>query len=263
MADTLKRLESFPFDSLADGYDSEGYPVYDRAVGAKTLRSAFGEFFADGVFPTPADALHVDAGEGLSVTVQPGMFIINGSIGGVLDEPAVLTVADAPPVGDVPFSVFLRYDNNTQYRSLYIRVAAGAAGGQPPEPEVSAAVREYVLATFTLPSGAADFSGVQVENLKGTGKCPYAAPFESIDVSKVVEDARAGAEKSAQESWAAYEEYLNTYRDLVASAVDGTLAGDLQNRIEAMGTQVDASLAQLRGELLPYMSAEEVGSICQ
>ena len=56
---SLTRVDSFPFDSRADGYDADGYPVYDRAVGASLLRSTFAKFFSDGVFPSPGDALQI------------------------------------------------------------------------------------------------------------------------------------------------------------------------------------------------------------
>ena len=125
---TLARVESFPFDSRADGYDADGYPVYDRAVGATLLRSTFAKFFSDGVFPSPGTALQISKGSGLTVTIDPGVFIINGAMGGYLTDAHSVTLDTAAPQGNVAYGIMLRYDENEQYRSCYIRVVRGCGG---------------------------------------------------------------------------------------------------------------------------------------
>lgn len=240
MADLIYRVESFPFDSRADGYDDDGYPVYDRAVGAGILRKTFEQFFSDGVFPRPGDALQVSKGEtGLTVTVNPGVFIVRGAMGAVTEEMTVQLSASAP-AGNMAYGIMLRYDENDNTsngqsvgRSLSIRVSDGAAGSTPtpPNPDQSTpGVWEYRLATVTVPNGATDMTGASVTNEKGLEVCPYAAPFEEIDLSGVVEDARA----QAQEATDAFLVYAQKYYDLVASAIDGTTAGELMEAINSI-----------------------------
>ena len=237
------RVESFPFDSKADGYDADGYPVYDRAVGALTLRTVFRQFFSDGVFGTPADALQISKGDGgLRVNVAPGVFIIRGAMGrvGDGDEPVTLTLSDTPPQGNVAYGIMLRYDENDTAsigRSLSLVAVAGEASSsaQPPEPDQSTpGICEYRLGYVTVPSGMTDLSGATVTNEKGLAVCPYAAPFDNIDLSEIVADARA----QAQETTEAFLHYAQQYYDLVASAIDGTTAGQLMemiNNINAHG----------------------------
>ena len=231
---TLSRVESFPFDSRSDGYDEDGYPVYDRAVGAGLLRATFAKFFSDGVFPSPADALQIGKGEsGLTVTIQPGIFIIRGAMGGYLTDAHSLTLDTAAPQGNVCYGIMLRYDENEQHRSCYIRVVRGDAAStpQPPEPDrATPGVYEYRLGYVTVPTGATDLSAATVTNEKGLEVCPYAAPFVDIDTDAVVADAKA----SAEESLAVFSEMLATYYDLVQSSVDGTTAGNLQNQIDEL-----------------------------
>ena len=229
----LTRLESYPFDSNPPTtYDDYGRPVYDRAVGARMLRYTYEQFFSDGVFGTPADALQIGkAGTGLAVTIQPGMFIINGSIGAVVGEPITLQLSSSAPQGVVKYAIMLRYDNNQAYRSLYFRVVAGEAGGDVPAPETGTPeVKEYRLGYVTVPSGSTGMSGATVTNEKGTVVCPYSAPFEDIDLSEVVADAQNQANAALDQ----YLKYVKEYYDLVLSAVDGTTAGHLQEQIDEL-----------------------------
>lgn len=232
-AGNLTRLESYPFDSNPPStYDDYGRPVYDRAVGARMLRYTYEQFFSDGVFGTPANALQIGkASAGLAVTIQPGMFIINGSIGAVVGEPLTLQLASSAPQGVVKYAVMLRYDNNQAYRSLYFHVVAGEAGGDAPTPETGTPeVKEYRLGYVTVPSGSADMSAATVTNEKGTVTCPYSAPFEEIDLSEIVADAQNQADAALDQ----YLDYVKEYYDLVLSAVDGTTAGHLQEQIDEL-----------------------------
>lgn len=234
---TLARVESFPFDSRADGYDADGYPVYDRAVGATLLRSTFAKFFSDGVFPSPGTALQISKGSGLTVTIEPGVFIINGAMGGYLTDAHSVTLDTAAPQGNVAYGIMLRYDENEQYRSCYIRVVRGDAAGtpQPPAPDQSTpGVMEYRLGHVTVPSGATDLSGATVTNEKGLAVCPYAAPFEKIDMSIVTADARAAAAEALNQLAA----YIETNKGLVESALDETTAGYLQQQINELSSQI-------------------------
>lgn len=249
------RVESFPFDSKADGYDADGYPVYDRAVGALTLRTVFRQFFTDGVFGTPADALEISKGDGgLRVNVAPGVFIIRGAMArvGDGDKPVTLTLSDTPPQGNVAYGIMLHYDENDTAsigRSLSLVAVAGEASSsaQPPAPDQSTpGICEYRLGYVTVPSGATDLSGATVTNEKGTSVCPYTAPFESLDLSEVVNDAR----EQAQEVTDAFLTYAQQYYDVVAGALDGTEVGKLMDLINAINvysfvdnvtTQVNAS----------------------
>lgn len=235
---SILRVESFPFDSKADGYDADGYPVYDRAVGAYILRSTFAKFFTDGVFPSPGDGLAISAGTGLTVTVQPGIFIIKGAMGGFqLDaDPVTLTLDTSAPQGNTCYGIMLHYDENDTAsvgRSLSLAVVRGDANASPvpPEPDrTTPGIYEYRLGYVQLASGATSVSASDVHNEKGTAVCPFAAPFEDLDMDAVVIDAKAKAE----ESLTVFSEQLQTYYDLVQSAVDGTTAGNLQNQIDEL-----------------------------
>ena len=168
------RLESFPFDSDFDGYDAYGYPVFDRAVSARTYRYSLEQFFSDGVFGTPANALQISKGAGLNVVIQPGIGIIRGGIGGVFDDPATLELDTAAPQGNVAYGIFLRCDDNDDKRSFYLHVEKSTADANPtpPAPTVTDIVKDLRLGYVVVPSGATDLSNATVTNEMGQAVCP-------------------------------------------------------------------------------------------
>lgn len=228
----LVRLESFPFDSRFDGYDDDGYPVYDRAVGASMLRSIYNRFFSNGVFPSPPDGLQLSKGDGLTITVQPGIAIINGGIGGVVGSRATLVLDEAPPQGKTAYAIFARSDINEEARSLYLRVAKGEPGTTPkiPTPEDLPGICEIRIGYVVVPSGATDLSEAEVVNEKGTEACPFAAPFATVDLSGVVNEVRKGAQQALDD----LKDAVSSDLGLLESALDGSTAGHLQTQINAL-----------------------------
>lgn len=235
MADTLVRLDSFPFDSKSDGYDDDGYPVYDRAVDAGMLRDTFKKFFTDGVFPNPANALQISKADGMQISISPGLFIINGAMGGIREKAKLFTLIDGAAKGVINVSVMLRFDENDDQRACFIRIAASNPGESAPSPESGVGIKEYRLGTIAIPNGATDLSKATVKNEKGLATCPFAAPFENIDVDAIVSDFRV----SANEGLADLVAFFDKNRELIQSALDETTAGHLQNQITELQSQLD------------------------
>lgn len=234
-----ERVESFPFDSTENGYDEDGYPVYDRAVGARALRATFKEFFSDGVFPSDANALYVSKASGLNVYINPGVFIIRGAMGYVnaSGNPLMVQLSATPPQGNTAYGIMLRYDENQDARCCSVRVVSGTPGvdPQPPAPDkTSPGICEYLLASVSVPTGADDLTNATITNYRGTENCPFAAPFEEIDLSSVTNDARV----SANEALDAFYAYIEQNKGLLDSALDDTTAGYLQQQITALQEQL-------------------------
>lgn len=237
LPDGVTLVDAFPFDSNPQLItDVNGYLSGDRSVDAWTMQNVFKQFFSDGIFGDPGDQLQIGkADSGLAVTIQPGMFIIRGGMGGIKESsgPLTLTLDAGAAAGNICYAIMLRYDNNADMRGLGFRVVKGTAGAnpQPPQPDqTSENVMEYRLGYVTVPNGATDLSNATVTNEKGLAVCPYAAPFEDIDLSEVVHDAQV----QASESLNAFLAFLQQNWDLVNSAIDGTTAGNLQSQINEL-----------------------------
>ena len=267
------RVESFPFDSQADGYDVDGYPVYDRAVGAWMLRSTFAKFFSDGVFPNPSTGLQMTKGNGLNVLISPGMFIIKGAIGGIPDgsDPISVKLSDTSPQGNTAYGIMLRYDENSDARTLSIRAVAGSASAdpQPPAPDrTTPGVWEYRLGYVTVPNGDATLANATITSEKGESVCPFAAPFEEIDVDAIVQDFKVqattllgefegeldGYEANAQTAMQQLLQYFNSYKSAVDAALDDSEATYLQGQINEILEQLGSTdlSDQVDGETIGY-----------
>lgn len=228
---TLYRVtESFPFDSSKPTkFDDYGRPILDRAVSSRTMRDSFAKIFSNGVFGKPADAFIISKGDGLNVKINPGMCVIDGAMGGWREEQSFALPA---ATGKVAYGIFLRLDDNSDMRSIYVRIDAGAAGSNPtpPAPESGDKVTELRLGYVVVPSGATDLSEATVTNEKGLEVCPYAAPFTEIDLAEIIHDAQTYAGERNEE----FTAYLVENMEFIASCLDGTVAGNLQAQIDEL-----------------------------
>ena len=246
-------LDAFPFDSNPNTITTvNGYARGDRSVDAWTMRSAFKQFFSDGVFGKPANAFQINkASSGLAVTIEPGQCIIRGGMGGIKDDEGPLTLTldtSGAAAGNVCYGIMLRYDDNSDVRGIEIYAKKGTAGASPtpPEPDqTSANVFELRLGYVTVPNGATDLSNASVTNEKGLESCPYAAPFANIDLSDVVHDAQAQGDYAVQQLL----DVLDQYRDVIDAAMDGTAATYLQQQITELREQLESNALDLTDEV--------------
>lgn len=252
LPDGVTLVDAFPFDSNPELItDVNGYLAGDRSVDAWTMQNVFKQFFSDGVFGTPADALQIKKGaSGLTVTIEPGTFIIRGGMGGIKEDAGALTLTldTQAAAGNVCYGIMLRYDNNPDMRGLGFRVVKGTAGAdpQPPAPDqTSENVMEYRLGYVTVPNGASGLDNAVVTNEKGTSVCPYAAPFDEIDLSAVVDDAKEGGTEALNR----LIEYFDTYRDAIDAALSDEEATYLQAQINDILEQLSGYQADLTNEV--------------
>lgn len=226
-------LDAFPFDSSPELVtDINGYLKGDRSVDAWTMRYAFRQFFSNGVFGTPGDSFTISkAPTGLAVIVKPGCCVINGGMGGVLSD-TTLPLGIEQAAGNTCYGIFLRYDD-ASYRGIALVAREGTAGAapKPPEPyDNGESVTELRLGYVMLPNGATDMSNATITNERGTSVCPFAAPFDRIDLSSVVADATSSAAEALQSLLA----YFERYRDTIDAALSDEEATYLQQQINSI-----------------------------
>ena len=181
-------MVSFPFDSKITGYDSDNYPIYDRAVDSSTLSTMINEFVSTGVFPKEQDGFTVTAGDGMTVNVSPGSAIIKGTTC-IEKDARTLTIQAADSTYDRIDSVILRYDNNENVRAIDLYVLKGTAASAPVQPALTRddAVFEIALANIYIPVNATTISDERITDTRGDiSRCGWATGFsqdfvESLD----------------------------------------------------------------------------------
>ena len=140
-------MQSYPFTSRVT-YDGQGLPQYDRAVDSAFLRKVFAQYFSDGVFYNPTDALQVVAGTGMQVLVKPGVCHIQGAMGIETEEREFpVPAAEAQPRID---TVVARLDLSLEHRSIDLYYVKGTAAAEPQTPALTRNTTIWELGTANI-----------------------------------------------------------------------------------------------------------------
>ncbi len=144
---------SFPFTSQVS-YDADGMPLYDRAADSAVLRGLIKRYFSTGVFGIPATGLQITAGEGMTVTVLPGAFNIEG-VTGWEDSNRTLALEAADALDRIDL-VVLRLDDSLSARKTDLYIVKGVASDSPAAPTLTrnSTVYELCLAQVFVPAGS-------------------------------------------------------------------------------------------------------------
>lgn len=218
-------MDSFPFDSKVT-YQSDGTPVYDRAVDSEHLSNYFALLYTDGVFPNPSTNLQVTAnGATNQVIVQPGSCNVQGRLA-IENTQRTMALQAPDSVYDRIDSVVIRKNENSDYRSVDLYVLTGSAASNPTPPFLTrtSAIYELRIANIFRPKNTSTITQARVTDTRlNTEECGLvtANPLK-IDTTTIFNQ---------------YQSALDDYIDIVRAALDETAAGNLQNQIDALKNQ--------------------------
>lgn len=177
-------MQSYPFTSEVT-YDQEGLPKYDRAVDSKFLRKVFSNYFSDGVFYSPTNALQVVVDTGMQVAVEPGTCHIQGAMG--IEETRRTLVVQASEELDRIDTVVARLDDSRSVRSIDLYVVKGTAAESPQPPELTrdATTWELGLANLFVAKNTQTISQQRITDTRlDPDRCGVvAAPMGDLDTA--------------------------------------------------------------------------------
>src|SRR5699024_2604666 len=125
------KVKSYPYTSEVT-YDAKGLPLYDRAVDSEFLRKVFAQYFSDGVFYKPENALQVVADAGMQVKVQSAACHIQGAMG--IEEDTRTLQVQAAEDRDRIDTVVARHDLSRDMRKIDLYIVKGTAADSPQPP---------------------------------------------------------------------------------------------------------------------------------
>lgn len=125
----------FPFDSHVT-FESDGTPVYDRAITSAPLRKLIAKLLTDGVLPNPSTNLQVEAGSGMNVVVNPGFAICAGGLK-LEENQRTLAIQAADSNYDRIDTVVLRWNDNDSERICDLYIVEGIPAASPLRPELT------------------------------------------------------------------------------------------------------------------------------
>ena len=222
-----------PFESLNTGTPDE--PVYDRAITAEMERTFNKLRYTNGVFSSVGSALAVSANNSMTVTVGAGGAHIEGAMY-FNSAPLNLAIEAADASLNRIDRVVLQFNTSVSVRSIRALIRTGTAATNPVAPELrqESNLYEIALADIYVKKGATSIAASAITDQRlNSALCGFvvAAVPSSVDTTGLFDQYQA-----------ALDEWLET----VAAALDETLAGNLQNQIEAIGTRLTAEESKVQ-----------------
>ena len=222
-----------PFESLNTGTPDE--PVYDRAITAEMERTFNKLRYTNGVFSSVGSALAVSANNSMTVTVGAGGAHIEGAMY-FNSTPLNLAIEAADASLNRIDRVVLQFNTSVSVRSIRALIRTGTAATNPVAPELrqESNLYEIALADIYVKKGATSIAASAITDQRlNSALCGFvvAAVPSSVDTTGLFDQYQA-----------ALDEWLET----VAAALDETLAGNLQNQIEAIGTRLTAEESKVQ-----------------
>lgn len=221
----------FPFDSQVT-YESDGTPVYDRAISSAPLRELIKKMLTNGVLPNPSTNLQVQSGTGMTVVVNPGFAVIEGGLK-YEETQRTLVVQASDATYDRIDTVVMRWNDNPNARNCDLYVVQGAPASTPVRPELnrSSSVYEIGLADLFVAAGSSAISMARITDTRyeaeRCGIISSIAKFDSDAIYRQVQADLAGFKENEQ------AEFL-TWFEMIRGQLSEDAAGNLQNQMEDM-----------------------------
>lgn len=232
----------FPFDSHVT-FESDGIPVYDRAITSAPLRKLIAKLLTDGVLPNPSTNLQVEAGSGMNVVVNPGFAICAGGLK-LEENQRTLAIQAADSNYDRIDTVVLRWNDNDSERICDLYIVEGIPAASPLRPELTRteSIWELGLADLFVNKNSSAISNQRITDTRyETARCGIISAISEFDTTtlyKQVQADLAGFKASEQ------ADFITWFNDIKGQLSEDA-AGNLQKQIgtlEALKTEVKTNL---------------------
>ena len=198
-------------------YDSLNH---DRLYNAQQMSAIFDGIINDGVFASVGSHFSVVPGTGMHVLVKSGRAWFN-STWTLNDSDIDLTIDAADTLLGRIDTVVLEVNSEQATRANSIKVVKGTAASSPVKPTLTntATVHQHPLAHVTVAKNTTAITASMIEIVVGKTDCPFVtAILQTTDITNL---------------FAKWENDFQTWFSTVRSTLDGDVALNLQNQIDA------------------------------
>lgn len=244
----------FPFDSHVT-FESDGTPVYDRAITSAPLRKLIAKLLTDGILPNPSTNLHVEAGSGMNVVVNPGFAICAGGLK-LEENQRTLAIQAADSNYDRIDTVVLRWNDNDSERICDLYIVEGIPAASPLRPELTRteSIWELGLADLFVNKNSSAISNQRITDTRyETARCGIISAISEFDTTTLYQQVQAdlaGFKASEQADFI-------TWFDDIKGQLSEDAAGNLQKQIgtlESLKTEVKTNLVNALNWVVDKMS---------
>ena len=225
----------FPFDSHVT-YDTDGTPVYDRAISSEPLRNLLHKLFTDGILPDVSTNLQVVAGTGMNVVVKAGFAIVQGCLK-LEENDRTLAIQASSATNDRIDTVVLRLNSNDdqRYCDLYVREGTPATNPTRPNLVRSDSVYELGLADIFVTKTITSITQSKITDTRYEAeRCGVISSLSEYDTTTIYKQVQADLKEFKDTEQA---EFLAWYEN-IKNILDESTAGHLQSEIEATNAVV-------------------------
>lgn len=225
----------FPFDSHVT-YDTDGTPVYDRAISSEPLRNLLHKLFTDGILPDVSTNLQVVAGTGMNVVVKAGFAIVQGCLK-LEENDRTLALQASNVTSDRIDTVVLRLNSNDdqRYCDLYIREGTPATNPVRPNLVRSDSVYELGLADIFVTKTITSITQSKITDTRyEKERCGVISSLSEYDTTTIYKQVQTDLKEFKDTEQA---EFLAWYEN-IKNILDESTAGHLQSEIEATNAVV-------------------------
>lgn len=232
----------FPFDSHVT-FESDGTPVYDRAITSAPLRKLIAKLLTDGILPNPSTNLQVEAGSGMNVVVNPGFAICAGGLK-LEENQRTLAIQAADSNYDRIDTVVLRWNDNDSERICDLYIVEGIPAASPLRPELTRteSIWELGLADLFVNKNCSAISNQRITDTRyETARCGIISAISEFDTTTLYQQVQAdlaGFKASEQ------ADFITWFNDIKGQLSEDA-AGNLQKQIgtlESLKTEVKNNL---------------------
>lgn len=225
----------FPFDSHVT-YETDGTPVYDRAISSEPLRNLLHKLFTDGILPDVSTNLQVVAGSGMNIVVKAGFAIVQGCLK-LEENDRTLALQASNAINDRIDTVVLRLNSNDdqRYCDLYIREGTPAANPTRPNLVRSDSVYELGLADIFVTKTITSITQSKITDTRyESERCGVISSLSEYDTTTIYSQVQADLKEFKDTEQA---DFLAWYEN-IKNILDESTAGHLQNEIDATNAVV-------------------------
>lgn len=202
---------SFPFDNTSQEVQDRNI---DSDIFAEYLKRLTGG--KNGIFAEVGTKMQVTATGGMTVKVKPGDGFVEGRIF-INENETELSISSAESLDRIDTIVVRLSKSN---RETTLEVVKGTASSAPSAPALTreSGVYELGLANILVKKNTANITQAEVTDTRtNEQRCGIAPVLGQIDTQGLYDQ---------------YQSSLDQFLETVAQAIDGTLAGNLQNQID-------------------------------
>lgn len=252
----------YPLDSHVE-YDTDGTPIYDRAISSAPMRKLYKKLFSDGVLPNPSTNMQVSAGTGMNVIVSPGFAMCNGCM--KLEEAQrTLAVQASSAAYDRIDTVVLRLNDNDSERICDFYILQGTPAVSPVRPELTRteSIWELGLADLFIAKNSTAVSNQRITDTRyETSRCGIISSISEFDTTTLYNQVQAdlaGFKENEQADFIEWFEYIK-------GQLSEDVAGNLQNQIgtlPSLVTEIKTSLVDAINWVVDKLStlASKIGT---